>query len=264
MWSFAIALGVYAFDAAGAAAVGIAGLVRLLPGALAAPFGGLMGDRHSRRAVLLWSTLATMGVLAGAALAVGPGRDLVRCSRSPALYTAVASPYIPAEAALVPQLARTPQELSAANVTHSVMDNLGFLGGRCSPASCWPSARADRLRRRRRPLPMSLLAGDLRPDPRPAYAGEAGVEGAAARSGRLQSPALGPAPAPARRVPDAAGPRRGSRDVLDRDRRLDLLDLPNAVGYLNAAWGIGALLGGGALAVLLRRGQLVAGSSSGA
>ena len=43
IWSFAIALGVYAFDASGATAVGIAGLVRLLPGAVAAPFGGLMG-----------------------------------------------------------------------------------------------------------------------------------------------------------------------------------------------------------------------------
>ena len=41
IWSFAIALGVYAFDASGATAVGVAALVRLLPGAFAAPFGGL-------------------------------------------------------------------------------------------------------------------------------------------------------------------------------------------------------------------------------
>ena len=34
IWAFAIALGVYAFDASGATAVGIAGLVRLLPGAI--------------------------------------------------------------------------------------------------------------------------------------------------------------------------------------------------------------------------------------
>ena len=49
IWSFAIALGVYAFDAAGTTAVGIAALVRLLPGALASPFAGLIGDRSSRR-----------------------------------------------------------------------------------------------------------------------------------------------------------------------------------------------------------------------
>jgi len=50
MWCFAIALGVYAFDVGGAAAVGIAGLVRLLPGAFASPIAGLLGDLHSRRA----------------------------------------------------------------------------------------------------------------------------------------------------------------------------------------------------------------------
>lgn len=43
----------------GATAVGIAALVRLLPGAVAAPFGGLIGDRSSRRAVLLFSSLTS-------------------------------------------------------------------------------------------------------------------------------------------------------------------------------------------------------------
>lgn len=50
LWSFTIALGVYAFDVGGATAVGVAELVRLLPGALASPIAGLLGDRHSRRA----------------------------------------------------------------------------------------------------------------------------------------------------------------------------------------------------------------------
>jgi len=66
-WAFAISLGVYAFEAAGAAAVGIAALVRLLPGGLATPFGGMLGDRHSRRSVLLWSTAAATMALAAAA-----------------------------------------------------------------------------------------------------------------------------------------------------------------------------------------------------
>ena len=59
IWSFAIALGVYAFDASGPTAVGVAGAVRLLPGALAVPFGGLIGDRASRRSVLVASAWAT-------------------------------------------------------------------------------------------------------------------------------------------------------------------------------------------------------------
>ena len=37
------------------------------------------------------------------------------------------SPYVPAEGALLPAVARSPQELSASNVAHSAMDNIGFL-----------------------------------------------------------------------------------------------------------------------------------------
>src|SRR5439155_14399076 len=54
-WAFAIALGVYAFDIGGPTAVGIVALVRILPGAFAAPFAGLLGDRRSRRIVLVAS-----------------------------------------------------------------------------------------------------------------------------------------------------------------------------------------------------------------
>jgi Cyclic nucleotide-binding domain len=52
----------------------------------------------------------------------------------------------------------------------------------------------------------------------------------------------------------------GAADVLVVILALDLLGLdPGSVGYLNAAWGIGALLGGAALALLLDRGHLAAG-----
>jgi Cyclic nucleotide-binding domain len=52
----------------------------------------------------------------------------------------------------------------------------------------------------------------------------------------------------------------GAADVLVVILALDLLDLgPGSVGYLNAAWGVGALLGGAALALLLDRGHLAAG-----
>jgi hypothetical protein len=44
-WCLALALGVYGFEVGGAAAVGVVALVRLLPGALASPFAGILGDR---------------------------------------------------------------------------------------------------------------------------------------------------------------------------------------------------------------------------
>ncbi len=129
IWSFAIALGVYAFDASGATAVGIAGLVRLLPGAVAAPFGGLIGDRSSRRAVLLGSSLASAALIGGAAAAAALNAPVALVFILAGLSTVAICPYVPAEGALMPLVARSPQELSAANVAHSVMDNAGFLAG---------------------------------------------------------------------------------------------------------------------------------------
>ena len=51
-WGYGIALSVFAYDHGGATAVGVVGLVRLIPAALAAPFMGVLGDRHSRRLVI--------------------------------------------------------------------------------------------------------------------------------------------------------------------------------------------------------------------
>jgi MFS family permease len=262
MWSFAIGLGVYAFDAAGAAAVGLAGLARLLPGALASPFGGLLGDRHSRRAVLIWSTLAATVALAAASLTVGAGAPTWSVFAIAGLYTAVSSPYVPAEAALVPQLARTPQELSAANVAHSVMDNLGFLGGSILTGALLAFASVQAV------FAVAAIAAaaslvalaTMRPDARPAYAkaGAAGVVHQTAVGFRalLSDPPL--------RLLGACLTLlvfvEGAVDVLIVIVALDLLGLADAsVGYMNAAWGVGALLAGAALAVLVDRGKLVAG-----
>jgi hypothetical protein len=64
-WTCFIALAIYAYDVGGAALVGVAALVRMAPAAVAAPAMSLLGDRHSRRNVLLVLSLARAGVLAG-------------------------------------------------------------------------------------------------------------------------------------------------------------------------------------------------------
>ena len=99
VWSFAIALGVYAFDAAGATAVGLAALVRLLPGALAAPFGGLIGDRLSRRTVLMSSAGANALLLGAATAAAALGAPLAVVLILAGLSTVAICPYVPAEGA---------------------------------------------------------------------------------------------------------------------------------------------------------------------
>ena len=261
-WAFAIALGVYAFDAAGAGAVGVAGLARLLPGALASPFAGLLGDRHSRRGVLIVSAAAMGGVLAAVAVAVAGDAPTWTVFALAGVLTVASSPYIPAEGALIPQLARTPQELSAANVTHSVMDNLGFLAGAVLTGLLLAVASVEVVfgLAATACAASCLVLLSMRPDRRPSYVSDPDLGGVALQvvtglRWLVRDPRL--------RLLGASLTLlvfvEGAADVLVVIVALDLLDLSGSrVGYLNAAWGIGALLAGAALAVLVRRGRLVA------
>jgi hypothetical protein len=52
-WANFVALGVFAYDIGGTLGVGVAGLVRLLPAALVAPFAALVGDRFRRERFLV-------------------------------------------------------------------------------------------------------------------------------------------------------------------------------------------------------------------
>ena len=47
-WAYLVALGVYAYDQGGAGAVGLVGLIRLVPAAIVSPFSATLVDRFSR------------------------------------------------------------------------------------------------------------------------------------------------------------------------------------------------------------------------
>ena len=128
-WAYLVALGVYAYDQGGAAAVGLVGLIRLIPAALAAPFTASLVDRFSRVRVIVVSDLTRcvlMLVAAGTIAVDGP---------APVVYTLVAVTTVvgtvrrPAQSALLPALVRSPAELTAANVASSTLESVGtFLG----------------------------------------------------------------------------------------------------------------------------------------
>ena len=52
-WTYFVALSIYAFEVGGAAALGALGLARMIPAAIALPFGSLLTDRYARQRVLL-------------------------------------------------------------------------------------------------------------------------------------------------------------------------------------------------------------------
>src|SRR5689334_14711303 len=68
-WAFMVALAVHAYGEGGAAAVGLAALVRMVPAGLAAPLLGRVTDRGSRRDVLLASALVRAALLLALAAA---------------------------------------------------------------------------------------------------------------------------------------------------------------------------------------------------
>ena len=128
-WAHFVALGVFAYDAGGSVAVGIAGLVRMLPAALIAPFASSLGDHFRRERFLLAILLIGASALGSSAIAffVGPSEFLIFALAG---VVGVASTLIrPAQQALLPSLARTPEELIASNGATSTVESLGTLIG---------------------------------------------------------------------------------------------------------------------------------------
>jgi MFS family permease len=266
-WAFFVSLAVYAYDAGGATAVGAAALVRMLPAGLAAPLAGLLADRHPRRDVLLASLAARASIVAAISLAVATGAVISLVLVLAALFTVVATAHKPAQAALLPSLAETPRQLGAANALWTGVDNAAFLGGSLlggvliATAGVEAAFGACAVTYAFAMLPMASIPRDPVPEYRtnaalvnPLAAAAAGFrEVAANRDVRTVVGFL-----------TAATLVEGAVDVLVVVTAIDLLGLGDAgVGWLNAAWGLGGLIGGGGALALLRCGRLSAGIAVG-
>jgi MFS family permease len=127
-WAHFVALGVFAYEQGGAAAVGVAGLVRLLPAALLAPFAASLGDRFRRERFLMAVAVVGSAALAASAAASFAGVDVLVFGF--AMFVGISATLVrPALQALLPSLARTPEELIASNGATSTVESLGTLVG---------------------------------------------------------------------------------------------------------------------------------------
>jgi MFS family permease len=127
-WAHFVAFGVYAYDVGGPAAVGLAGLVRLLPAAFVAPFAASLGDRFPRERFLLALTLVAAVALGASAIAFYADVESLVFAFAALLGFAVTL-IRPALQALLPSLARTPEELIASNGATSTIESFGTLVG---------------------------------------------------------------------------------------------------------------------------------------
>jgi MFS family permease len=246
-WAHFVALGVFAYGVGGTVAVGIAGLVRMLPAALVAPFAASFGDRFRRERFLVAIAVVGGTALAASAVAFFLGENAPLIFALAGVVGIAATLVRPAQQSLLPSLARTPEELIGSNGATSTLESLGTLVG-------------------------PLLAGVLVAlfDPGVVFAVGAGALlvsalffGRVAVQGRLRS--SGSAEAETARtvllagvsyVAKTPGPRmilglicaqtfvRGCVNVLIVVTAFEVLDADaGAVGYMTAAIGVGGLLG---------------------
>jgi MFS family permease len=128
-WAYSVALAVYAYEQGGAKAVGLVTLIRTIPAAISAPFTSTLADRLPRVAVMAAASLARVATIgaAGVIIEVGGPPGLVYALAG--ITSILATAFLPAESAALPELARTPDELTAANVARSTIDSVGSFAG---------------------------------------------------------------------------------------------------------------------------------------
>jgi MFS family permease len=128
-WAYSTAVTVWAFGVGGVTAVGIWAVVRLGLMAAVTPFASGLADRFPRQHVMVTSDVARCVLVSLAAAAVfwdlAPAVVFVLAT----LASLASSAFRPAQAALLPTLADTPAELTAANGTSSTLESLAFFVG---------------------------------------------------------------------------------------------------------------------------------------
>jgi MFS family permease len=260
-WAYIVALGVYAYDQGGPAAVGVVGLIRFLPAAILAPFTSSLVDRFPRVTVMVCSDVVRAALMFGAAATIASDGPAPIVYALVALSAVASTVFRPAKSALLPALVASPGELTAANAASSTLESAAMflgpaLGGALlalsSPsvvfaanglAFLWSAAlvvglrayepaRVRSARDTSRPVVSTLMAGISTIVREPNLRTLVGLYGAQTLVA-------------------------GAVNVLVVVAAFQLLDLGEAgVGLLYAALGIGGLLGGFVALVLAAHGRL--------
>jgi len=259
-WALLVTTLVIAYDRGGPVAVGILGVVRYLTPAVVAPFAGVPASRWPPLAVLRATNIIRTGAAVAVAVVVATDAPFAALALMVGLEAGFGAFTRPLHMGLLPACARTPEQLVAANVTSSAAEGLGTFVGPAvaSLLLVWSG-------------PVGAIVAVIA-----TYAG--GVLALA----RAQIPTVGRRAGPAgprieleeilagaRAVGRLPGPRlvligvaaqtfvRGVLTVLTVVAAIELLGMGQAgVGTLNAAMGLGGLIGAVASIALAGRARL--------
>jgi hypothetical protein len=265
-WATYIAVLVYAYTRGGTTEAAVVAVAQLAPAAVVAPFASALADRFRRDRVLVATYVVQAAAQAAAAAALLGGAPAIVVYAAAVLSTTTVVLTRPTHGALMPQLVKTPAELTAANAASGAIQNSAALMG---------------------PALAGAILGFAQPGAVFALTAAAMCVGAllVGRSGRDRGPDPSAAVRPRQAHPSA---RRAALDGIralrgDRDSRLlvlflachsfvlgslDVLFVATAisllgmgspgVGLLNAAVGLGGILGAGAALLLAGRPRLTA------
>lgn len=260
-WSYVVALSVYAYGHGGSSAVALIVVVRAIPAALVAPLAATLADRFPRRLVMIWADAIRAVLMGCAAVAIASGSPAWLVYVIATLSTVSGAPFRPAQSALLPGLARTPAELTAANVASSTLESVGIFAGPALGGILYAATNAQTVFALNGVsfvwsalLVLSIRAEEPRSEDRGAGRG-AGREFAAGFRAILASRPVTVLMALYTLQTLVAG----ALGVFATVAGLKLLHGDSAtVGYLNAGIGVGGLLGGALALTLAARGRLAA------
>ena len=257
-WAFTVALGIVAYADGGALALGLVGLLRMLPSAILAPLLSPYADRGRRERVLVVvSTLRGLATAVAAVMIAVSGPVMVVYALA-VVSTIAATLFRPAHSALLPTLCRTGHELASANVVRGLLDSVATLIGPllaavllaftdvsivfavAAAASFWAAWLLWRVRYEAPPRP---------PAARPALLKEAAEGVRAVAQSRDLMLILG--------LAAAQSLTRGALTVFSVVVAIELLAMGEAgAGALMAAVGVGAVVGSLCASLLVGTGRL--------
>jgi Cyclic nucleotide-binding domain len=251
---------VIAYGQGGTVAVGVLGVVRFLTPAIVAPFAGVPAARWTALAVLCATNIARTIAVVAVAVVVATDAPFVALALVVGLEAGLSAFTRPLHMGLLPACARSPEQLVAANVTSSAAEGLGTFVG---------PAAASLLLVWTGPIGAIVAVGGLYAAAVLALAG-AHIQVVGRRDAR-DGPdvVMDEILAGVRAVGRLRGPRlvvigftlqtfvRGLLTVLTVVAAIELLGMGDpGVGTLNAAMGLGGLVGAGVSIGLAGRARL--------
>jgi MFS family permease len=255
-WGAWIAMLVYAYEQGGATTAGLVAAALLVPAGLFAPFAAVLADRHAPGRVLAAGYAGQALALGATAAALLAGAPALLAYTLAAVAATLVTITRPTQSALVPALARTPEELTATNVVSGWIESVSVLvapaatgvllavastGWVFAVMAALVGASALLVARVHGPAP----ACDARPPVEEALAGFRLLE--REPTARVLVGLLG-----------AQFVAIGALDVLYVVLAISVLDLGGSgAGYLNAAFGAGGVAGIAATLTLIGRRRLL-------